>query len=127
MAAPADLEWAVEMMLVASSSCGIGLFLAKTAAWLLARVTSLAVFACFRGGGAGWGDDAGSGMAGCGGGNGDECGGLEGGDHTAAGYGDLFKTVGSGREVVGVSACPVVAGSAVEESSSALDGVWRLG
>ncbi len=43
------------------SICGICLFLASTAARLLARVASLKVFACFLGGGAGCGDGAGGG------------------------------------------------------------------
>jgi hypothetical protein len=43
------------------SICGICLFLASTAARLLARVASLKVFARFLGGGAGCGDGAGGG------------------------------------------------------------------
>ncbi len=43
------------------SICGICLFLASTAARLLARVASLKVFARFLGGGAGCGDRAGGG------------------------------------------------------------------
>jgi hypothetical protein len=106
------------------SSCGIGLFLATTAARLLARVASLAVFTRFRGGGAGCGDNAGGGMAGCGGwesGDGDGCGDWESSDDGTTGCGDSVKTVGGGREAVGVSACLAVAGSAVAESSLALD------
>ncbi len=49
------------------SSCGICLFLASTAARLLARVASLKVFARFLGGGAGCGDKAGGGNPGDGG------------------------------------------------------------
>ncbi len=112
------------------SSCGIGLFLAKTVARLLARVASLAVFTCFRWGSAGCGDNAGGGVAGCGGwesGDGDGCVDWESGDDSATVCGDSVKAVGSGREAVGVSACLAVAGSAVAESSSALDVVWRLG
>ncbi len=47
--------------------CGICLFLASTAARLLAQVTSLKVFARFLGGGAGCGDRAGGGNPGDGG------------------------------------------------------------
>jgi hypothetical protein len=112
------------------SSCGIGLFLAETVARLLARVTSLAVFTRFRGGGAGCSDNAGGGVAGCDGwesSDSDGCGDWESGDDGATGCGDLVKAVGGGIEAVGVSACLAVAGSAVAESSSALDVVWRLG
>ncbi len=49
------------------SICGICLFLASTAARLLARVASLKVFARFLGGGAGCGDRAGGGNPGDGG------------------------------------------------------------
>jgi hypothetical protein len=47
------------------SSCGICLFLANTAARLLARVASLYIFARFHGGGAGCGDRTSSDGAGC--------------------------------------------------------------
>jgi hypothetical protein len=107
------------------SSCGISLFLAKTVARLLAQVASLAVFTRFRGGGAGCGNNADSG--GWESDDGDGCGDWESGDDSATSCGDSVKTVGGGREAVGVSACLAVAGSAVAESSSALVVVLRLG
>jgi hypothetical protein len=48
-----------------SLSCGICLFLANTAAWLLAQVASLYVFAHFNGASASCGNRASSSEAGC--------------------------------------------------------------
>ncbi len=60
--APADWKSAVGVMWAAKDiRRGICSFLAKTAARLLDRVTSLSVFAHFRGGGAGCGDGVGNG------------------------------------------------------------------
>ncbi len=69
------------------SSCGICLFLASTAARLLARVSSLKVFASFLCGGAGCGDKVGGGNT-CDGGVGNSAAGsgdAGGGDATNAG------------------------------------------
>jgi hypothetical protein len=70
------------------SSCGICLFLARTAARLLDRVASLTVFARLRGGGAGC-----SGCDTC-------CGDLQGHGEDEAGCGGIGGAVGYG----GVSA-----------------------
>jgi hypothetical protein len=70
-------------------------------------------------GGAGCSDSAGNGGAGCGDWQSSEGGG--------ASCGDMDSAVGDGRVLAGGTACSVVAGSAVAEFSSAVDGVWRRG
>ncbi len=101
------------------SSCGIRCFLAKTAAWLLAWVASLTVFALFCGRGAGCGDSAGNGGVGCGD--------WESGSGGGAGCDDVDRAVGDGRVLAGGTACTVVAGLAVAEFSLSVDGGVEAG
>jgi hypothetical protein len=68
------------------SSCGICLFLVKTAAQLLDRGASLTFFAHFRSSGASCGDGASSGGA--------SCGDWESGCGSGAGCADVVRTVG---------------------------------
>ncbi len=110
-------------------SCGICLFLAKTAARLLDQVASLTVFARLRGEGAGCGDGTGNGDAGCGdsaGNGGAGCGDLQSDGGGEAGYGGVGRAVGNDRVLAEGTACPVVASSAVAEVSLAVS-VWRRG
>jgi hypothetical protein len=114
------------------SSCGICLFFARTAARLLDRIASLIVFARLHGGGAGCDDSSSSGGAGCGdwkSGGDDSAGCGERGSSSGSGAscGDVSRIVVNGVVATGETACPAVDGSAVADSSSAMDVVWRRG
>jgi hypothetical protein len=101
------------------SSCGICLFFARTAARLLDLVASLIFFARLLGGGAGCDGSSSSGGAGCGD--------WKSGGAVGAGCSDVSRIVVDGVVVTGETACPAVAGSAVADSSSGMDVVWRRG